>query len=130
MGKRIYRRIRISNRDCSLVTSYGQKKMKTANILQPKPGFDWSKVQWGAPDAPETDFCSYCGKPFPRDYSEAFRSYATKAEADAAIEKLRARVDAFMPLILWKKDGSAAEFCDECQKQWFGIWSPEGEPPE
>jgi hypothetical protein len=66
--------------------------------LQPHPGFDWLKVNWGAPDQQRTDRCSYCGDPFPDD-----------DESD------------FIPLILWNKGGWAAEFCEHCQAQWFGI---------
>ena len=28
--------------------------------LEPLPGFDWNKVNWGAPDALRTAVCSYC----------------------------------------------------------------------
>jgi hypothetical protein len=64
--------------------------------LAPKLGFDWLKVNWGAPDEERTDRCSYCGDAFPDD-------------------------DDFVPLILWNKDGRTAEFCDHCQAAWFGL---------
>lgn len=68
--------------------------------LKPKPGFDWSRVNWGGPEDVRTRQCSYCAKPFPDEEDE---------END------------FVPLILWKQDGSAAEFCEDCQREWFGI---------
>jgi len=46
--------------------------------LQPRPGFDWLRVNWGGPDEPRSDRCSYCGDLFPED-----------DEAD------------FIPLIMW-----------------------------
>lgn len=67
-------------------------------VLQPRPGFNWNLIAWGGPDQRRTDRCSYCGDPFPEH-------------------------DDFIPLILWRADGSAAEFCDHCQVAWFGIES-------
>ena len=26
-----------------------------------------------------------------------------------------------MPLILWNSEGWCAEFCDDCQAQWWGV---------
>jgi hypothetical protein len=66
--------------------------------LQPRPGFDWMRVNWGGPDEPRTDRCSYCGDPFPED-----------DEAD------------FIPLIMWNAAGFCAEFCEHCQAAWFGV---------
>ena len=37
----------------------------TASVISPKPGFDWNLVQWGGPNQPRTEHCSYCGNPFP-----------------------------------------------------------------
>ena len=37
----------------------------TQHYLQPLPGWDWAKVNWGAPDAPRTEHCSYCGVKLP-----------------------------------------------------------------
>jgi hypothetical protein len=39
-------------------------------ILQPRPGFNWLNVAWGAPDQRRTDRCSYCGDPFPENDEE------------------------------------------------------------
>lgn len=58
---------------------------------QPKPGFDWTHVAWGKPDAPRSALCSYCS---------------------ARIGK--------MPLMMWKPDGSAAQFCQACISKWWG----------
>ena len=62
--------------------------------LKPKDGFDWSKVNWSAPDAPVSSVCSYCA-----------------AEID---EKT-------VPLRMWGNRGEAAQFCDNCQHQWWGM---------
>ena len=39
----------------------------------------------------------------------------------------------FVPLILWRQDGAAAEFCDACQATWWGFETfappPEGDDP-
>lgn len=67
--------------------------------LRALPGFDWSKVQWGGPDEPQTETCSYCnadlGEPEEPDYE--------------------------VPLMLWRKDGSCAQFCLVCQERWWGV---------
>ena len=70
--------------------------------IKAKPGFDWSRVQWGGPNDQRTEKCSYCGKKFP-----------TEDEDEMEID--------FVPLIIWKVDGSCAEFCDDCQATWFGV---------
>jgi len=60
--------------------------------LVTRPGFDWSLVAWGRPDSPRSALCSYC----------------------------RAGIGEYdVPLMLWKNDGHAAQFCDECVEQWF-----------
>ena len=69
------------------------------HTIQARAGFNWSAVNWGAPDQQRTDRCSYCGDPFPDD-----------EEAGD-----------FIPLILWSAEGWCAEFCDHCQAAWFGI---------
>ena len=74
--------------------------------LQPRPGFDWNKVNWGGPDQTRTDRCSYCGDPFPDEL-----------ESD------------FVPLMLWNREGWAAEFCEHCQAAWWGI-ETFPEPPD
>lgn len=71
--------------------------------LKPKPGFDWSLVNWGGPEQRRTDRCSYCDKPFPDEDDE---------EADDAD---------FVPLVMWNKDGWCAEFCHDCQRKWWGL---------
>lgn len=65
--------------------------------MQPRPGFRWERVKWGGPNQVRTAFCSYCG------------------------DELSCDDDDFMPLILSRPDGSAAEFCDDCQATWWGI---------
>jgi hypothetical protein len=71
--------------------------------LQPRPGFNWLQVEWGAPDEPVSDRCSYCGDPFP--------------DIDAP--------DYEIPLRIWRRggqfDGWTAAFCVHCQAAWFGI---------
>jgi hypothetical protein len=57
----------------------------------PKPGFDWTRVTWGRPDSPRSALCSYCS---------------------GKISK--------MPLVMWKPDGHAAQFCDDCAERWWG----------
>jgi uncharacterized protein with PIN domain len=71
------------------------------STLKPKPGFDWSRVNWGGPDQRRTDRCSYCDKLFPDPYDDD--------------------VEDFVPLIMWNKDGWAAEFCEDCQREWWGL---------
>ena len=68
------------------------------SAIAPRPGFDWLKVDWGAPDQARADRCSYCGDPFPADDDSGF-----------------------VPLILGNEAGWVAEFCDHCQAAWFGI---------
>jgi len=68
--------------------------------IAPKAGFDWKHVAWGAPDAPPSALCSYCSGGIGEDD---------------------------VPLILWKSDGSAAQFCDACMVKWFGF-TPQNEP--
>jgi hypothetical protein len=67
--------------------------------LAPLPCFDWALVKWGAPNARRTTRCSYCGAQFP------------DGEDDAE----------FVPLILWNPEGWCAEFCDACQRRWWGL---------
>lgn len=71
--------------------------------LSPKPGFDWAHVAWGRPDSPRSVICSYCS---------AFIS------------------DEDCPMIMWKPDGSAAQFCDECQEKWWGVKAFDDPEPE
>jgi len=61
--------------------------------IGPKPGFDWRRVAWGAPKSPMRDLCAYChGK---------------------------LGDDADPTLMLFKEDGSRAEFCDRCVERWW-----------
>jgi hypothetical protein len=66
----------------------------TSVQLKPKEGFDWAKVTWGRPDSVPTVLCSYCSASLPEDD---------------------------VPLIMWKGDGHAAQFCETCQKRWWGL---------
>ena len=65
--------------------------------LFPKAGFVWMKIQWDAPDEIRTSFCSYCDRPLDEDS---------------------------VPLIIWREDGWCAEFCDDCERDWFGFRGP------
>jgi hypothetical protein len=62
--------------------------------LEVRPGFDWSRVAWGRPESPRRPLCAYC--------------HAGIGEEE-------------VPLMLWKPDGSGAQFCDECAERWFGV---------
>jgi hypothetical protein len=62
--------------------------------LQPRAGFEWSLISWGAPDQTQTLICSYCEAPLDDDS---------------------------VPLMLFNQDGWAAEFCAACQAKWWGI---------
>jgi hypothetical protein len=68
--------------------------------LKPSAGFDWSHVTWGRPDSPRSVLCSYCS---------------------ASLG------DESVPLVMWKDDGHAAQFCDACQRKWFGLESFDNE---
>jgi hypothetical protein len=68
--------------------------MKRDGNLPPRKGFDWKHVKWGAPDARRSALCSYCSAGIPDDD---------------------------VPLILWKADGSAAQFCKACCIRWWGF---------
>jgi hypothetical protein len=69
--------------------------------LQPLPGFDWNKVNWGGPNEMRTEHCSYCGDPLPEHGTEAR--------------------EMFIPLVVSTNEGRVAEFCDHCQATWWGI---------
>jgi hypothetical protein len=56
-------------------------------------GFDWRRVAWGAPDAPRSALCSYCSAGISQDD---------------------------VPLMIWKRDGSCAQFCEACIAKWWG----------
>jgi hypothetical protein len=62
--------------------------------LEPKPGFDWAHVTWGRPDSPPSAICSYCS--------------AGIGEDD-------------VPMRLWNSSGWAAQFCEDCQRKWWGL---------
>jgi len=66
--------------------------------LSPRPGFDWGHVSWGRPDSPRSALCSYC----------------SAGIGEGAV-----------PLILWRRDGSAAQFCVKCMETWWGMVSYE-----
>jgi hypothetical protein len=61
--------------------------------LRVMSGFDWSRVAWGRPDSPMRPLCAYC---------------AGKIDDDD------------IPLMIWKDDGSCAQFCEKCD-HWFGF---------
>lgn len=71
-----------------------------ADTLKPKAGFDWGKLTWGRPDSSPSVLCSYCS--------------AAIGEDD-------------VPLILWNDKSYAVQFCDACQKTWWGMKSFEDE---
>jgi hypothetical protein len=62
--------------------------------IRPKPGFNWLRVAWGAPDEIVSKHCSYCDK---------------KLEEDG------------IPLMLWNDAGWCAQFCETCQTEWWGF---------
>lgn len=62
--------------------------------LTPRNGFDWNRVVWGKPDSVVSAVCSYC--------------FTAIGEDD-------------IPLRCWKKDGHAAQFCDDCQRKYWGL---------
>lgn len=65
-----------------------------------KPGFDWSRVKWSPPRGRLGDQCSLCP--------------AKIGEDD-------------VPLMMWRDDASAAQFCEKCAREAFGLESyPEG----
>jgi hypothetical protein len=57
-----------------------------------RKGFETQRLVWSAPDAVRSPFCSYC--------------FAGIGEDD-------------VPLMMWRPDGSAAQFCDECARKWI-----------
>jgi hypothetical protein len=60
--------------------------------IRARPGFDWGRVAWGAPDSPRRELCSYCHG---------------KIDDDE------------VPLMVWKPNGAMAQFCDRCIEKWF-----------
>lgn len=70
--------------------------------IEPKAGFDWEQVAWGAPNEPQSDHCSYCGAMIP--------------EED-------------VPLRLWSQLGWAAVFCLPCMRTWWGFETGDEEEP-
>lgn len=67
--------------------------------LRPAAGFDWTAVSWGGPDQQRTTICSYCEAPIVDDDCDYLD----------------------VPLILTTEDGWVAEFCDACQRKWWGA---------
>ena len=39
-----------------------------SEYIEPRRDFDWKRVTWGAPDAPVSETCSYCGQTIPEDH--------------------------------------------------------------
>lgn len=62
--------------------------------LVPKPGFDPMRLNWGGPDEPVSHACSYCDAEIPEDA---------------------------VPLRIWREDGWAAVFCDDCVARWLTV---------
>ena len=62
--------------------------------LQPKPGFDPSRLKWSAPDDRVSQNCGYCG--------------ALIGEET-------------IPLRMFSDDGWATQFCDQCMRDWWGM---------
>jgi hypothetical protein len=70
--------------------------------LEPKPGFDWTKVRWSGPWAPVDETCSYCGAAIPDDT---------------------------VPLRMWNASSWAAVFCEACMALWWGMETFPDEDP-
>lgn len=49
-------------------------------------------LAWGAPDSPRRALCSICHGKLPE-----------------------------VPLMMWKSDGSMAQFCDQCIEEWIQV---------
>lgn len=64
------------------------------NPLQPRPGFDWTRVRWTGPTALVDEICSYCGGDIDDDE---------------------------IPLRLWNNQSWAAVFCEACMETWWGF---------
>ena len=62
--------------------------------LMPAPGFNWLQVGWGGPDEIRTSKCSYCDQPLAEE---------------------------IVPLLVMREDGWVAEFCEACQRRWWGA---------
>lgn len=65
-----------------------------SEYIEPRRDFDWKRVTWGAPDAPVSETCSYCGQTIPEDH---------------------------VPLRIWNDEGWTAQFCDPCMTQHWGF---------
>jgi len=59
-----------------------------------RSGFHPQRVVWSEPNAVRSSFCSYC--------------FAAIGEDD-------------VPLMMWRPDGRAAQFCDECASKWITV---------
>jgi hypothetical protein len=64
------------------------------------PGFNPMLINWGGPDEPRTDQCSYCGDKFPDEEDDP----------------------GFVPLILWNSQGCHA--AEGCVVKALTIWQP------
>jgi hypothetical protein len=60
--------------------------------LKFRDGFDHGRLAWGRPDSPRRPLCSYC--------------HAGISDDD-------------VPLMMWREDGSAVQFCDSCAEEWI-----------
>jgi hypothetical protein len=84
-------RVRIVGR-CARVRGLLVYRVVMASTLEPRAGFDWTKVRWTGPYALVDETCSYCSRPVGE-----------------------------CPLRLWTQQHWAAVFCDECMWAWWGI---------
>jgi hypothetical protein len=62
--------------------------------LKFRDGFDHGRLAWGRPDSPQRPLCSYCHGALPE-----------------------------CPLMMWRKDGSAVQFCESCSEKWITATS-------
>jgi hypothetical protein len=69
--------------------------------IEPKVGFDWTRVRWTGPYAPVDETCSYCGAAIP---------------------------DEHVPLRMWNEASWAAVFCHACMATWWGMSMLEDDP--
>jgi hypothetical protein len=62
--------------------------------LRFRPGFEPQLLNWGGPDEPQSDECSYCDAPIPEEA---------------------------VPLRMWRGDGWAIVLCDDCVQKWVAA---------
>jgi hypothetical protein len=67
------------------------------NLLEPRNGFDWTRVLWGGPTDRVSEDCSYCRQTLEQDDRD------------------------YVALRLFSPDGHAAVFCDACMQRYWGF---------